>query len=255
MSSLVKVGATSVQPPSPASGSRLFGGRRGQDLALDAVTEAVAALVQVLGRRVAEHQRNLAAVRRQLLQPLAERDAHAVIVGAEIGRAQALIRRQQVGVDRHDGDLLRLDVGRLLGEQLGHRRSVRRRDGDAGDVVAGDQVGDDLDFAGFVGGERRTGIEALIFRVRVGGVPVGAALAHHREEAVVEALHDDGERLLLRHCLSGAERQRGSGNHQQCFPHLNYLPCFNLSSLGPFPRPLPIQPGYQTLRGSLAERT
>ena len=107
-----------------------------------------------------------------------------------------------------------LIVVRLLGEQLGHGRRVRRRDRDAGDVVAGDQVGDDLDFAGLVGGERRTRVEALIFGIRVGGVPVGAALAHDREEAVVEALHDDGERLLLRHCLPGAERQRGSGNDQ-----------------------------------------
>ena len=75
-----------------------------------------------------------------LLRDLGEVDADVVVVGADIGEAQALVLLEQVGVPGQDRDAGLL--GRL--ERLAHGGGVGGRDGDAVDLL-GDQVVDDLD--------------------------------------------------------------------------------------------------------------
>ena len=164
------------------------------------------ALVDVVGCDVAELQAHRAAIGLQRLQVLGELHAHQIVVGAEIGLAQGCVVLAQIGVDGHDRDLRR-----LLLEQLGHQRRIRRRDRDRLDVGTVEQILDDLHLAGLVGAGSRARVEALVATGGILAVPLLAAEMDLLEERVVETLDHDGQRLVLGKGGTGEPDAGGAG--------------------------------------------
>ena len=140
-------------------------------------------------------------LRLERLEMLGELDAQQIVIGAHVGPAQRLILRQEVRIDGHDRDR-RL----ALPEQVGDGWGVRGRNRHRGDAL-GQEILDDLHLSGFIRSRRRPGVVALIAVLEL-GLSLFAALADQIEERIIEALHHDGESLVLGPAGPGQQRQR-----------------------------------------------
>ena len=161
-------------------------------------------------------------LRLDLLRELREVDADVVVVRADIGDAQVLALRQEVGVpgEHRDAGFL----GRR--QHARHRGGVGGRDRDAVDAL-GDQVGDDLDLLVTAAVLGRAGEEALDL---VGADLVDRLFAAELrlvEERVVEVLRHHGDDQLVRCArLPGEEHTRRHGAGDECGTCQNSLILF-----------------------------
>ena len=193
----VERAAGNLGPPSGAF--EAFSRRRRRLAPRQSVADPLHALVEVLRRGPARLNAERAAVGRQSLQRARHLDAELAVLGADVGRSQVAVLGQEIRVPGDDRN------ARLAGalERARHRRSVRRRHGDAVDA-ARHEVLDDLDLL-FLGVLARTGVEAL--DVRKLGLRRLAAVAGLVEERVVHRLGNQGERLLLIVAAAAAGRE------------------------------------------------
>ena len=160
-------------------------------------------------RRAARLDADRAALGLDLHDHLGDVDADVVIVRADIGGAQALVLRQEIGVPGQHRDIVR---GRAL-ERVGHRRRVGRRDADAVDLL-GDEVGDDLRFlvaaAMFAGADVEALDRAVELLLRL--LAAGERLV---EERIVGVLRHQREGVGLGGSRRGRNGQQGARRRQR----------------------------------------
>ena len=141
------------------------------------------------------------------------RDAHDVVVGAEVGRAQS-----GVFLGSRSASIVMIGIVGARASSIVWP-SAGAFDGEIAMPATPwmSQILDDLGFAGFVRAvERRAGVEALVFASRRSRRSSLRSPGRSREEGIVETLHDDRQLLLLLG-IGAARRmtsQRRSGEQQ-----------------------------------------